>query len=52
METTRKLTLNLDEVKVDSFATAKAGEARGTVEGQELSRFVPNCPDSPVCEVA
>ena len=41
----KKLTLNVEELRVQSFVTDDAGEVKGTVHGQEAapSRFLSRC---------
>lgn len=44
----KKLTLNLNELKVDTFSTDKADADRGTVEGASLPTR-PLCTGYPAC---
>jgi hypothetical protein len=39
----KKLTLNVEELRVQSFVTDDADELKGTVQGQDRSNFVSRC---------
>jgi hypothetical protein len=49
----KKLRLELDSLKVDSFAADTDDSERGTVHGRAVTEFVcswlPTCPDQPTC---
>ncbi len=49
----KKLRLELDSLKVDSFDAAAGDPERGTVLGRAVTEFVcswlPTCPDQPTC---
>jgi hypothetical protein len=48
-----KIRLNLDTLRIDSFATGGDSARRGTVHGQAATEFVcswlPSCPNQPTC---
>jgi hypothetical protein len=46
----RKLTLKVDELRVESFDTADVSAARGTVLGNEQYSYF--CPTAPECRTA
>jgi hypothetical protein len=47
----RKLTLNLDQLAVDSFDTAAATEKKGTVFGEQCTcQTQCSCPGCPTCD--
>ncbi|HYR07547.1 MAG TPA: hypothetical protein VEQ60_07255 [Longimicrobium sp.] len=43
-----KLTLKLEDLSVDSFATSPAEQARGTVLGEQCTCYT-RCPEDPTC---
>ena len=50
----KKIKLNLDTLRIESFATGGAVEPRGTVQGRAaVTEFVcswlPTCPNMPTC---
>lgn len=49
----KKLRLELDTLKVDSFAAGADDSKQGTVHGHAPTEFVcswlPSCPDQPTC---
>jgi hypothetical protein len=47
----RKLTLNLDDLSVDSFDTTKAEKPKGTVFGEQCTCYTNcTCPGCPTCD--
>jgi hypothetical protein len=46
----KKLSLNIDELRIESFATGTAQEARGTVHGEQISGG-PTCFGQATCIV-
>jgi hypothetical protein len=49
----KKIRLDLDTLRIDSFATGGAVSAQGTVHGQAATEFVcswlPTCPNMATC---
>jgi hypothetical protein len=49
----KKLRLELDSLKVDTFAAGAGDPERGTVQGRAATEFVcswlPTCPNQPTC---
>lgn len=45
----KKLSLNLNELRVETFATDNAGDERGTVEANSLPTY-PLCSGYPYCK--
>jgi hypothetical protein len=49
----RKIKLDLDALRIDSFATGGGAAERGTVHGRAVTEFVcswlPSCPGQPTC---
>jgi hypothetical protein len=47
----KKLTLSLDQLRVDSFDTSAAGGTRGTVRGEQCTCHTDcTCPGCPTCD--
>ncbi len=48
-----KLSLNLDDLTVDSFDTTTAPKAKGTVFGEQCTRYTNcTCPGCPTCDAS
>jgi hypothetical protein len=50
----KKIRLNLDSLRIDSFATGGEASRQGTVHGQQqatayVCSWLPSCPNQPTC---